>query len=795
MLRRNRTLSIVMTLCLCMALIAPVFIAPPAAQAAVNYQALSVPIVSANTAAQGLGIMQIDIDNCAPIKNGDVLTVSFSSSMNIGPSGAVSVVAVRTAATEEVVVPGLIGGTANALATTSLASASINASNNTLDLVFNGTFSAAGSSNPGRLMVYLTNTTVGSVENEITASLMGPASGVFPQGSVTVAKISSGGATTSTIKSARTFGSNGGTTDEIILTETIPGRIPAGDTIKVKLAPGFRWTAGSGTLNWGWAPGVLGVAVNGSDNRILDLTIPTAPSNSTVGAGQVRFSGTIAIDDSVAKEGEVVATIYDAAGKVTEQDLVVANYASYGVKLVEGDAKTLTAGKSEQKIGKFTIEEGIAGSLLAGRSIKLTLPQGVKWWAGYRDESTLVPAGITNQIPNPSIKKGATIALSDANPTAGGIQAFLVGTNTNNASDQGRTLRFSLAAQSTSKAVLELDNLKVDVSPDFTGDVKISVSSDAGVNGEVKVATVDPAVKLKSENVTNVRIGEQDQALGDIVIVESKKEAVNLRNNTVYTNGTNYAVLNPGNTSIELRLPAGASWSGGYPKVEVTEGNLELGISSMSKSFNPVTGIHSISIPVKSESTKASTIKISGLKATLNRTIPEGEFKVAVDGQAINEVGGVNLPFSQYEGNRVVVAKCVTPAPNEGTAGAAAGQFKIGSNIYQVNGVSKVMDVAPYIKGDRTYVPVRYLGYGLGVAEADVVWDEATQKVTLTKGDNVVEMTIGSTTITVNGEAQTMDVAPEIASDRTMLPARYVAEGLGYHVGWDPGSQTVLISK
>jgi len=28
-----------------------------------------------------------------------------------------------------------------------------------------------------------------------------------------------------------------------------------------------------------------------------------------------------------------------------------------------------------------------------------------------------------------------------------------------------------------------------------------------------------------------------------------------------------------------------------------------------------------------------------------------------------------------------------------------------------------------------------------------------------------------------------------------MLPARYVAEGLGYTVGWDPGTKTVLIFK
>ena len=102
------------------------------------------------------------------------------------------------------------------------------------------------------------------------------------------------------------------------------------------------------------------------------------------------------------------------------------------------------------------------------------------------------------------------------------------------------------------------------------------------------------------------------------------------------------------------------------------------------------------------------------------------------------------------------------------------------------------MDVAPYIKGDRTYVPMRYLGEILG---AEVVWDDAARTVTLTKGDTTVVFTIGSTSYTVNGEAKTADVAPEIANDRTMLPARFVAEAFGAVVGWDAATQTVLIQK
>jgi len=78
---------------------------------------------------------------------------------------------------------------------------------------------------------------------------------------------------------------------------------------------------------------------------------------------------------------------------------------------------------------------------------------------------------------------------------------------------------------------------------------------------------------------------------------------------------------------------------------------------------------------------------------------------------------------------------------------------------------------------------------------AEVVWDQTAQTVTLTKGDTVVVFTIGSTTYTVNGESAVADVAPEITSDRTMLPARYAAEALGAVVGWDAGTQTVIINQ
>ena len=106
---------------------------------------------------------------------------------------------------------------------------------------------------------------------------------------------------------------------------------------------------------------------------------------------------------------------------------------------------------------------------------------------------------------------------------------------------------------------------------------------------------------------------------------------------------------------------------------------------------------------------------------------------------------------------------------------------------------TKTMDVAPYVKDGRTYVPVRYLAYSLGVSEEDIVWTQASQQVTITLNDKLLILAIGSNVMLVNGEEVIMDVAPEAVDGRTMLPARWIAEALGATVEWDASLNQAII--
>lgn len=119
--------------------------------------------------------------------------------------------------------------------------------------------------------------------------------------------------------------------------------------------------------------------------------------------------------------------------------------------------------------------------------------------------------------------------------------------------------------------------------------------------------------------------------------------------------------------------------------------------------------------------------------------------------------------------------------------------FKVNSTTYTVNDTTQKMDVAPYVKNDRTYVPVRYLAYSLGVPEEGVTWDGEAKEVGIVSGETDISLTIGSNTMTVNNDPVIMDVAPEIKDGRTMLPARWVAESLGAEVDWNEEQQQAII--
>jgi hypothetical protein len=123
--------------------------------------------------------------------------------------------------------------------------------------------------------------------------------------------------------------------------------------------------------------------------------------------------------------------------------------------------------------------------------------------------------------------------------------------------------------------------------------------------------------------------------------------------------------------------------------------------------------------------------------------------------------------------------------------------FKIDDSEYTLSSSSngktetKKMNVAPEVKNDQVFLPVRFVAESLG---AHVFWDPFTKGVTITKGMTALGLTIGSNLMFINGETKELDVVPYIKNSRTMLPAHWVADPLGAIVEWDSENQQTTIS-
>lgn len=134
-----------------------------------------------------------------------------------------------------------------------------------------------------------------------------------------------------------------------------------------------------------------------------------------------------------------------------------------------------------------------------------------------------------------------------------------------------------------------------------------------------------------------------------------------------------------------------------------------------------------------------------------------------------------------------------------GTKAAAAGnpgqsvqvQMQVGQTMAQVNGQEVSLAVPPVIQEGTTLVPLRFVAEALG---GEVGWDEASRSITVTRGRTTVQMTADQPTARVNGAAAILAVPPQIVSGTTLVPLRFIAEALGFKVGFVAETQAISLT-
>ena len=594
----------------------------------------------------------------------------------------------------------------------------------------------------------------------------------FDDGSVVVGRVT-GGEVTVTVTDDEAFGDGGGDVTLRLREDRAGAFDDDAESVKITLPKGFEWADNEGYVTTGSKPTTDYYAwlVDGDDAVVDDyyieidkdeLILDTSEGGKTNQASIIEIKARIIVEDETrAKAGDVVAKV-SGESDVTPSTLTGGTYGDFDVKVSAGDSTTVYAGFVQQEIADITIEEAISGSLVAGRSVTLTLPDMAKW----------------GDLPKEVSDNGCVLELV----------GFPGG--------EGDVAKYNVKKSGNSAAELEFDDLEIILSPKMMpGEMSVSFGGSAGVKGEVKVAEIAKPVAMKFENVPTVSIGLRDQALAEITITEAEAGLINE------------------DKPLVLILPKDIPWES-Y-EVDVIAGDLEIGrVETM---MHPISKDEYLIMNIERDSDEASSIRVTA-SVDILRSIPEGGIIVGLGGQAIVEIqdqypggaledqyGATVGGYYQIAGFNVMKqknlylnhdtvgggygAKVGTPAPGEIRIKAV---FTLGSTNYTLNDVAQTMDVAPYAKNGRTYLPMRYVAKALGIPDSGILWNNGT--ATFVSADRVVSVTVGSNTMYINGAPVPIDVAPEIVNGRTMLPIRWVAAAFGIDVAWDAETQTVTVN-
>lgn len=143
--------------------------------------------------------------------------------------------------------------------------------------------------------------------------------------------------------------------------------------------------------------------------------------------------------------------------------------------------------------------------------------------------------------------------------------------------------------------------------------------------------------------------------------------------------------------------------------------------------------------------------------------------------------GKFEITFTDDKGHayQVVSDTFTFKDPDAEPEGAQKVVVTIGSTTMQVDGKNKTIIAPPIVDNGRTYVPLRAISEAFG---ATVDWKQATNLITIDRGDTHIVMTPYKLAYTLNDQEKMMDVAPYISTAyaSTMVPVRFIADAFGF---------------
>lgn len=129
--------------------------------------------------------------------------------------------------------------------------------------------------------------------------------------------------------------------------------------------------------------------------------------------------------------------------------------------------------------------------------------------------------------------------------------------------------------------------------------------------------------------------------------------------------------------------------------------------------------------------------------------------------------------------------------PKTEAASNASVLLTVGSTNATIGGKAAKLDAAPFVQNGVTYLPLRFISDALG---GDIGWEQTEKKVTVLRGDKMVELWMGRSDMIATGVRVPTSAVPIIKNGRTLAPLRVVSEQLGLKVNYDAKKKTITIS-
>ena len=293
---------------------------------------------------------------------------------------------------------------------------------------------------------------------------------------------------------------------------------------------------------------------------------------------------------------------------------------------------------------------------------------------------------------------------------------------------------------------------------------------------------------VKFESDLNTIVGEQinlklksawDEFLNPIDIKDRTYTVADNSNGANILKGLDYLSITPGKFNLALTTNKGENI------------NKEINIADPSK-------YSKFSIDTKNKIIK------KGMALDINAMGEYNNRKIKISPRVINysfedmtanvDPNNFKINILDYDRNPKIIAKL----GNKTSTIALYDEFtrlikmKINDVNYSINGESKKMDAKPFIKNNRTLVPLRFVVEALG---GEVNWDGENRLVSVNSNGKNIELKIDSPIIKIDGKDVKIDQAAIIKGDRTYVPIRFIAENLDMVVNYINESREIEISS